>query len=162
MNIVKIIEDPRIPWVIIDQISDYNRMSIHGFVREDVVVFDTINVVKACFKVTYYGGVETLEILTKLTRNLKFLKSNHPDWKYKTRRWEETTTKILRTYVKMARKIVSSTPQNMIEEPAFVSFWVYIAEIFEILLDGCQRKFNSDPPEQSHQSQDTPVSGSPD
>ena len=148
MNIVDIIADPRIPWVIIQQISDFNGKSIHGFAREDLVLFNTINTVKKCFCVKYYGGIETLNILTVLTRNFNFLKNNHPDWKSKNERWEEITTKILRTYVKSARAIITSTPQNQIEEPTFVSFWAYIAEIFEILLEGCQRTFNSDPPEQ--------------
>jgi len=165
MNIVDLIKDRRIPWVIIDQISEFNRASIHGFVREDLVIFNTMNVIKKCFCVKYYGGVETLGILTTLARNLQFLKTNHPDWKYRSRRWEETTKELLRTYVKMARGVVTSTPQDMIEDPAFVSFWAYIAEIFEILLDGCnlqQPRSNSDPGAPPYQSQYTPVSAFPD
>ena len=139
MNVVDLINDERIPWVIIKEISDYNRRSIHGFWEHDIVVFDTLNTIKRCFSVKFYGGIETLFILSRLRKNFILLKQYHPDWKYQSMEWEEITTKMLRTYVKMARKLVNSTPQSGLEDPAFITVWAYVSDIFDIILEGSQR-----------------------
>lgn len=139
MNVVTLINNEKIPWVIIKQVSEYNRRSIHGFVCEDKLVFETIIMIKNCFAVKYYGGMETIMKLRALYENLQKLQNNHPDWKCYNKAWEETTTKMLGTYVKMARNVVSSTPPTMVEDPHFISFWCYIAEILETLLEGCKR-----------------------
>ncbi len=148
MNVIDLINDERIPWVIIKEISDYNRRSIHGFGEHDIIVFDTLNTIKKCFSVKFYGGGETMFILTRLRKNFILLKQYHPDWIYHTSTWEEITTKMLRTYVKLARKLVNSTPQDSAEDPAFISVWTYIAEIFDVILNGSQRCIIHEPPAQ--------------
>jgi len=145
MNVIDLINDERIPWVIIKEISDYNRTSIHGFGKHDVLIFDTINTIKRCFSVKFYGGIETMFILSRLRKNFILLKQYHPDWKYHTSVWEEITTKMLRTYVKLARQLVNSTPQESAEDPTFISVWSYVAEIFDVILHGSQRCITHDP-----------------
>ena len=139
MNIVDLIKNERIPWVIIKEICDYNRRSIHNLVKEDVIIYELIHCIKSLFKVQYYGGHETILKGTKIRLFLDHLNKNHPDFILKNENYEKNVITILKTFRKVVQEYILKTPIPIVESEYFNYCWRYISDIYDILYIGLKQ-----------------------
>ncbi len=140
MDIRDLIKDTRIPWVIIKEISEYNHGSIHKFVKEDLIFYNLIQVIKNLLKVEYYGGHETIIKARLIQLMIEKLNSKHPDFIYRTPEFGKKVSKILKTFRSVVHQYLLATPITIVESNSFNFFWNYISDVYDIIYEGLKQR----------------------